>query len=162
MSDITAELWAQSLRNLVPFLTKARNFSFLRKAQNDLGPTQNPIQWVPEALFYGLERPVREANLSPSASAGVKNELCYTSSNSYAFVTLQLYLIHTYVHTYICMCMFLQTQQSHSPCVTLLRQAFTALKCNEYKAVDTVHTCLFRYSIICYNNSILFIYLLAK
>ena len=40
---ITGELRAESLRNLVPFLTKVRNISLLRKVQNDLGPMQNPI-----------------------------------------------------------------------------------------------------------------------
>jgi hypothetical protein len=33
---------------------------------------------------------------------------------------------------------------------------------SEHTAVATVHTCLFRYCVNCYNNSVLLIYLLAN
>jgi hypothetical protein len=38
-----------------------------------LGPTHPPIQWVPVALTPGVNRPGREADLSPSSSAKVKS-----------------------------------------------------------------------------------------
>jgi hypothetical protein len=38
-----------------------------------LGPTQPPIQWVPGAIYPGLERLGREAENSPSSSAEVKS-----------------------------------------------------------------------------------------
>jgi hypothetical protein len=37
-----------------------------------LGPTQPPIQWVPEALSLGVKRPEREADHSHPSSAEVK------------------------------------------------------------------------------------------
>jgi hypothetical protein len=45
-----------------------------------LGPTQPPIQWVPEALSLGVKRLGREADHSPPSSAEVKNEWMYTST----------------------------------------------------------------------------------
>jgi hypothetical protein len=47
-----------------------------------LGPTQPPIQWVPEALDLGVKRPGREAVHSPTASTKVKNAWSYTSTPS--------------------------------------------------------------------------------
>jgi hypothetical protein len=38
----------------------------------DLGPTQPPIQWVPEVLTLGVKRPGREADHSPPSIAEVK------------------------------------------------------------------------------------------
>jgi hypothetical protein len=38
-----------------------------------LGPTQPPIQWVPEALSLRVKRPGHEANHSPPFNAEVKN-----------------------------------------------------------------------------------------
>jgi hypothetical protein len=40
-----------------------------------LGPTQPPIQWVPEALSPGVKRPGRETEHSPPTSAKVKKTL---------------------------------------------------------------------------------------
>jgi len=37
-----------------------------------LGPTQPPVQWVPEALTLGVKRPEREVDHSPPYSAKVK------------------------------------------------------------------------------------------
>jgi hypothetical protein len=45
-----------------------------------LGPTQPPIQWVPEALSPGAKQPGREADHSPPTSAEVKNMWIYTST----------------------------------------------------------------------------------
>jgi hypothetical protein len=44
-----------------------------------LGPTQPPIQWVPEALSLGVKRPGCEADHSLPSSAEVKVVWCYTS-----------------------------------------------------------------------------------
>jgi hypothetical protein len=48
------------------------NFLFTTASRTALGPTQPPIQWVPEALFLGVERPGSEADHSPPSSADVK------------------------------------------------------------------------------------------
>jgi hypothetical protein len=46
----------------------------------DLGPTQPPIQLVPEVLSPGIKGPGREADHSPPTSAGVKKIWIYTST----------------------------------------------------------------------------------
>jgi hypothetical protein len=38
-----------------------------------LGPTQPPIQWVPETIFPGVKRQRREAGQSSPSDAEVKN-----------------------------------------------------------------------------------------
>jgi hypothetical protein len=43
-----------------------------------LGPTQPPIQWVPEVLSPGVKRPGREADYSPPSAVEVKNQWSYT------------------------------------------------------------------------------------
>jgi hypothetical protein len=48
-------------------------FPFSTSSRPALGPTQPPIQWVPEALSPGLKGPGREADHSPPSSADVKN-----------------------------------------------------------------------------------------
>jgi hypothetical protein len=47
-----------------------------------LGPTQPPIQWVPESLPLGVKRPGREADYLPPSSGEVKNTWRYTSTPS--------------------------------------------------------------------------------
>jgi hypothetical protein len=49
-----------------------------------LGPTQPPIQWVPEALSLGVKRPGRAADHVPPSSAEVKEwaELYLHSPNT--------------------------------------------------------------------------------
>jgi hypothetical protein len=44
-------------------------FLFTTESRTALGPTQPPIQWVPGALFPGVNRPEREADHSPPSSA---------------------------------------------------------------------------------------------
>jgi hypothetical protein len=46
--------------------------SLLRAVRTGLGPTQPPIQWVPEAVSPGVKRQGREAG-SPPSSGEVKN-----------------------------------------------------------------------------------------
>jgi hypothetical protein len=51
---------------------KMRIFLFITVSRPALGPTQSPIQWVPEALSLGVKWPGREADHSPPSSAKVK------------------------------------------------------------------------------------------
>jgi hypothetical protein len=56
-------------------------FHFTALSRPALGPTQPPIQWVPEALSLGVKRPGSEADYSPPSSAEVRNaRSCYTST----------------------------------------------------------------------------------
>jgi hypothetical protein len=52
----------------------------------DLGPIQNPIEWVPGALPPGVKRPEREANHSPPTSAKIKTTWIYKTSPACAFI----------------------------------------------------------------------------
>jgi hypothetical protein len=47
-------------------------FLFTTAFRMALGPTQPPIQWVPDALSLGLKQPEREVNHSPPSTAEVK------------------------------------------------------------------------------------------
>jgi hypothetical protein len=47
-------------------------FLFTTASRTALGPTQPPIQWVPEAFSLGVKRLWREADHSPPSSAEVK------------------------------------------------------------------------------------------
>jgi hypothetical protein len=51
-----------------------------------LGPTQPPIQWVPEALSPAAKRRGREADHSTLTSAEVKQMWIYTSTPPYASI----------------------------------------------------------------------------
>jgi hypothetical protein len=51
-----------------------------------MGPTQPPIQWVPEALSLEVNRSGREADHLYPSSAKVKNAWSYTSTTQYAFM----------------------------------------------------------------------------
>jgi hypothetical protein len=55
-----------------------------------LGPTQPPIQWLPEALSSGVKRQGREADHSPPVSVEVKKMWIYTSTSPYGVVLNQL------------------------------------------------------------------------
>jgi hypothetical protein len=48
-------------------------FLYSTASRPALGPTQPPVQWVPEALSPGVKRPGCEADHSPPSSAEVKN-----------------------------------------------------------------------------------------
>jgi hypothetical protein len=63
-------------------------FGTLSKAA--MGPTQPPIQRVPEALSLRVERPRRESNHSCPSSADVKNSSSYASTPPYVFKALYL------------------------------------------------------------------------
>jgi hypothetical protein len=49
-------------------------FLFSIATRPALGPTQTPIQWVPDTLSPQEKQPEREADYLPLASAEVKNE----------------------------------------------------------------------------------------
>jgi hypothetical protein len=51
-----------------------------------LGPTQPPIQWVPEALIRKIKRPRREADYSPPRNAEVKMRGAIPSLPQYVFM----------------------------------------------------------------------------
>jgi len=51
-----------------------------------LGTTQPPIKWVPEALSLGVKWPGRESDHSPPSSAEVKNVWSYASILQYVFM----------------------------------------------------------------------------
>jgi hypothetical protein len=57
-----------------------------------LGPTQPPIQWVPEDLSLGIKQPGREADHLPPSSAEVNEwvELYFHSPNTPSWRGAQL------------------------------------------------------------------------
>jgi hypothetical protein len=58
----------------VRFPAGAGNFSLHYRIQNvSLGPTQQPIQWVPGVLSLDVKRPGREVDHSPPSGAEAKN-----------------------------------------------------------------------------------------
>jgi hypothetical protein len=64
---------------------RVKNFHFSKSSRPALGPTQPPIQWVPEDLSPGVKGPGCEADNSPATSAEVKKMWIYTSTFPYAF-----------------------------------------------------------------------------
>jgi hypothetical protein len=54
-----------------------------------LGPTQPPIQWVPEALSLRVKRPGRKADHSPPSSAEVKE---WVDEWSYIFTPQHIFM----------------------------------------------------------------------
>jgi hypothetical protein len=60
---------------------RSGNFSLYHRIKiGSVGPTQLPIEWVPETLSLGIKWPARETNHSPPPSAEVKNAWSYTST----------------------------------------------------------------------------------
>jgi hypothetical protein len=60
---------------------RGKTFLLSTSSRPVLGPTQLPIQWVPEVKRLG-----RESNHSPPSSADVKNTWIYTSTPLYVFL----------------------------------------------------------------------------
>jgi hypothetical protein len=71
--------WFNSRRGLGIFL-------FSTASSPALGPTQPPIQWVPEAPSPGVKRSWRKADHSTPSSAEVKNAWSYTSTRQYVLM----------------------------------------------------------------------------
>jgi hypothetical protein len=61
-------------------------FLFTTASRTALGPTQPPIQWVPEAFSLGGNRPGREAGHLPPFSAEVKMRGAIPPLPQYAFM----------------------------------------------------------------------------
>jgi hypothetical protein len=55
-------------------------FHLTTVSRTALGPTQPPVQEVPEALSLGVKRPGSEADHSPLSSAEVNSAWSYTST----------------------------------------------------------------------------------
>jgi hypothetical protein len=55
-------------------------FLFTTASRPALGPTQPPIQWVPQVLSLGVKRMGREAAHSPPSIAEAQNAWSYTST----------------------------------------------------------------------------------
>jgi hypothetical protein len=72
----------------VPSPGMVKNFHFSMLSTPDLGPTQPPIQWIPEGLSLGVKWPGCEADYSPPTSAKVKKTWVYTSTPPYAFMAV--------------------------------------------------------------------------
>jgi hypothetical protein len=65
---------------------RVKNFLFSTSFRSALGPTQLPIQWIPEAFSSGKKRQGREADHSPPTSPEVKKMWIYTFTPPYAFM----------------------------------------------------------------------------
>jgi hypothetical protein len=63
-----------------------KNFLFSTSSIPALGPTKNPIQWVPGAFSLGVKRPGSKADHTPPTSAEVKKMWIYTSTPPYPFM----------------------------------------------------------------------------
>jgi hypothetical protein len=73
---------------MVQFLTRVEDFSLLQSIQTiSLAVTHPPIQWVTEALSYGVEQPWHEIRNSPASSTKVNKALNYTSTPPHDFMT---------------------------------------------------------------------------
>jgi hypothetical protein len=79
-------LRAEGLRGRSSSTGRIKNFLFSTSSRQALGPTQLPIQWVPETLSPGVKRLGHEADHSPRTSAEVKKMWIYTSTPLYAFM----------------------------------------------------------------------------
>ena len=67
---------------------------FCRIVQTGSGPTQPPLQWVPEASSLGVKWLIHEADHWRPNSAMLKNEWTYNSNPLYTFMPReQFYLI---------------------------------------------------------------------
>jgi hypothetical protein len=66
-------LWATGWTAGVPFPAEQEIFLFSTASGPALGPTQSPIQWVPGALSWEVERLGRKADHSPLSDAKVKS-----------------------------------------------------------------------------------------
>jgi len=60
-------------------------FHFITKSRLALGPTQPPVQWVPEALSLGVKQLGYEADHSPPSSSEVKNVWSYIATPPVCF-----------------------------------------------------------------------------
>jgi len=62
-------------------------FLFTTASRPALWPTQPPIQWVPEAFYPEVKRPVCEGDYSSPSIGEVKNSWSYASTPQYVFMS---------------------------------------------------------------------------
>lgn len=72
------------------FQLRAKKIFFPPKRTSWLSIAYSPSQLTPWALSPGIKRPERETDHSPSSSAKLTTERCYTSITPYAFKTSYL------------------------------------------------------------------------
>jgi hypothetical protein len=89
-------------------------FLFTTVVRPTLGPTQPPIQWVPEALSLGAKRSERETG------AEVKNAWSYISITQYTFMARRSEKAQgqLYFHLYLCVFVLLLEIQTLSAIVS--------------------------------------------
>jgi hypothetical protein len=71
---------------MIRFPAGVEIFLFVTASRPALEPAQYRSQWIPPDLSAGVERPVREADLSPPSSTGVKNIWRYASNPQCVFM----------------------------------------------------------------------------
>jgi hypothetical protein len=100
----------------------AEIFLFLTASIPALGPTQNPIQWIAEALSSGVKRSGREADHSPPSTSDVKNAWSYTSTE-YVFMASNL-VKHRDNFTFTCQMQELQYISCYAPFIDVTEGVF--------------------------------------
>ena len=72
---------------MIQFLSRIEDFPLLQTSRLSLRVTQPPIQWVREALSYGIEQPQHEIHNSSASDTEVNNALSYTFTPPHDFMT---------------------------------------------------------------------------
>ena len=73
-------------------------YLFSEKSKPALETSQTTVQWTTGTLYFGVKRPGREVDHSPSTTVEVKNERNYNSSPY-----TRLHGIYIYIYIYIYM-----------------------------------------------------------
>jgi len=73
-------------------------FVFVTFSRLNLGPTQTPVQWVPEALISGVKWLGHEADHSFPSTIMVMNAWCYTFTLPYICMAWNLIKHRTCLH----------------------------------------------------------------
>jgi len=83
---------------------QGRDTSFSAVCRPDLGPTQPPVQLLPESISSTVKRLKHDANRWPSSNANIMNEWTHTSISQFSswLQTLQCPSIRTVHHWMLC------------------------------------------------------------
>jgi hypothetical protein len=84
------------------------SFLFSKMSRLDVWPTQPPVQWMPGALFLGVNWVTQYAEPSPPSSAKVRNEWSCTSTPPLALVACSWQHYVTLLHSDVGMCNMLR------------------------------------------------------